>query len=494
MKNGVSRRHFLGSAAAFSFIGTTVAAAPPKASKRPVMRGEDIRKRYVKDVDAIVSGSGLTGVLAFAVLRSSNGEVLEERNAQVGTPPASTAKAITALYAMDALGKDHRFETRLIATGGIVDGEIEGDLILAGGGDPTLDTRDLAALASDLKDAGIIGVKGDFKVYAGHFPMLQRIDPEQPDQVGYNPAVAGIALNYNRVHFEWERGSDGYDVSMEGRAGRYQPEVAMARMEVRDRRGPIYTYEDRDEWTVARAALGKRGARWLPVRKPGLYAGDVFATLAGSEGIRLKAPQVVEELPEGETVATHRSPALLDILQGMLRYSNNLTAEMVGLAATRARIGQVPDLQASAAAMNRWAIAELDMIAPKLVDHSGLGDNSQMTARDMAVGLLKARGSGLEPILKSFTMRDQRGRPVQDHAISVDAKTGTLNFVSGLAGYATTPEGEELTFAIFAADPEERAGISRAERERPPGARAWNRRAKRVQQALIERWAVLYEE
>jgi D-alanyl-D-alanine carboxypeptidase/D-alanyl-D-alanine-endopeptidase (penicillin-binding protein 4) len=83
---------------------------------------------------------------------------------------------------------------------------------------------------------------------------------------------------------------------------------------------------------------------------------------------------------------------------------------------------------------------------------------------------------------------------VQDHAISVDAKTGTLNFVSGLAGYATTPEGEELTFAIFAADPEERAGISRAERERPPGARAWNRRAKPVQQALIERWAVLYEE
>ena len=99
---------------------------------------------------------------------------------------------------------------------------------------------------------------------------------------------------------------------------------------------------------------------------------------------------------------------------------------------------------------------------------------------------------GLRPILKQVVMRDKEGKPLRDHPVRVDAKTGTLNFVSGLAGYMTAEDGREMVFAIFAADMDIRAGISRAERERPPGGRTWNRKAKRVQQALIERWDALY--
>ncbi|MCP6237338.1 D-alanyl-D-alanine carboxypeptidase, partial [Klebsiella pneumoniae] len=62
-------------------------------------------------------------------------------------PPASVAKALTALYALETLGEDHRFETRLLATAPVVAGRIDGDLILAGGGDPELSTDRLAELA-----------------------------------------------------------------------------------------------------------------------------------------------------------------------------------------------------------------------------------------------------------------------------------------------------------------------------------------------------------
>jgi len=55
-----------------------------------------------------------------------------------------------------------------------------------------------------------------------------------------------------------------------------------------------------------------------------------------------------------------------------------------------------------------------------------------------------------------------------------------------------SPDGTELVFAIFTADKRARAAISRAERERPKGAKSWNRRAKQLQQSLIERWSRVY--
>jgi len=473
----------------------SVQAGPPTASLRPVLRGEDFFKRSARSVEEILGEAKLAGKVSFAVADAKTGLGLETQDAAIARPPASVTKAITALYALDALGADHRFETQLRATGGVVDGEITGDLILVGGSDPTLNTDTLAQMAADLKAAGIIGVKGDFKVFEAGLPVLDRIDPEQPDQVGYNPGVSGLALNYNRVHFEWKRVSGNYTVTMEGRTDAYRPAVQMAVMQIKDRATPVYTYESRDgtdAWTVSRTALGNSGARWLPVRKPGLYAGEVFQSLAGSHGIRLGKPQMIDTLPPGEILVSHRSDDLRNIVRDMLKWSNNLTAEMMGMAATTARGGQPADLKASAQQMNLWAQARLGMQSAALVDHSGLGDASRVTASDMVAALVKVHSEGLRDILKPVMMRDEQRRVMQDHPLKVDAKTGTLNFVSSLAGYITATDGTEMAFAIFAADEGIRATLSRAERESPPGGSSWNGRAKRMQQQLIERWGVLY--
>lgn len=495
MTKSFSRRGFLGSVAAFATAGQGLLAAPPTTSLRPVLRGDDFFKKTVPGVSEIINGQKLSGRVAYALADVQTGDWLECENESVGTPPASVTKAITALYALDTLGADHRFETQLAVTGGIAGGEVQGDLFLIGGGDPTLNTDTLAQMAADLKAAGVIGVKGGLKIYQGALPMVARIDPEQPDHVGYNPAVTGIALNFNRVHFEWRRNGGKYTVTMDGRSERYRPDVTFAAMRIEDRAAPVYTYRDqagRDQWSVARGALGGAGSRWLPVRKPALYAGEVFATLAGAHGIRLGKPEAIDALPEHEIVLRHQSDDMRMILRDMLRFSTNLTAEMVGLAATQKRLGRVDGLQQSAAEMNRWAVGTLGMTAPALVDHSGLGDASTLTALDMTRALLAVKDEGFRSILKRFGFRDATGKPVKDQAIAVDAKTGTLNFVSALAGYVTAQAGREMAFAIFASDMAARSKISRAERESPAGAKTYNKRAKRVQQGLIERWDALY--
>ena len=284
---------------------------------------------------------------------------------------------------------------------------------------------------------------------------------------------------------------------MEARSDAHRPPVSMARMEVLARSVPVYTYVDRngrDEWTVARGALGDGGARWLPVRKPELYVGEVFQSLAKAQGIQLKSPEILKVEPEGRLLVSHESAPLRVILRDMLKWSTNLTAEVVGLTATRARTGETPgNLQQSAAEMNGWLRDKLGVPDVALVDHSGLGEDSRISALGMMRALSKLRLQlGLKPLLKSFPMRDDRRRVIDDHPLKVLAKTGTLNFVSGLAGFVDLPDGTEIVFAIFAADLEKRATLTEAQRENPDGGRAWNIRAKTLQQGLIERWGVLY--
>jgi D-alanyl-D-alanine carboxypeptidase/D-alanyl-D-alanine-endopeptidase (penicillin-binding protein 4) len=495
MTKRISRRAFI--AAALSSGALPVWANAPDRSLRPIPRGPDFAKLTVRPFEALLERANLGGPTGFAVAHVDNGHLLESHNPDMGQPPASVAKALTAVYAMSRLGPEHRFETQVLATGIIDAGTLRGDLILAGGGDPTLDTNALADLATMLKASGIHSVAGQFLVYGGAFPEVPFIDAEQPDHVGYNPSISGLNLNYNRVHFEWRRAGANYTVTMDARSDKYRPDVEIASMQVVDRSLPVYTYSDaggHDVWTVAKGALGNGGARWLPVRRPSLYAAEVFQTFAGSHGISLRAPKTIDAVPdEAAVLARHESAPLRDVLQDMLKYSTNITAEAVGLAATAAHQGRPASLVASAAAMNDWARATFDLTQCRLVDHSGLGVASRMSGADMIAVLLAARHSvDLKPILKEIPMRDSQRRVIEDHPVKVYAKTGTLNFVSGLAGYIDNPDGTELAFAIFSSDLERRSALTIDERERPPGGREWNRRARILQQGLLDRWSVLY--
>ncbi|MEP4036622.1 D-alanyl-D-alanine carboxypeptidase/D-alanyl-D-alanine-endopeptidase [Pseudophaeobacter sp.] len=498
-----SRRSFL-SAAAAALAAPAALANAPKTSLRPQARAAvglrsgagSAQSNAASSLKALLARSGLSGQIGCAVAEVANGKELEAHAGAEALPPASVAKALTALYALDTLGANYRFTTRVLAAGTVTGGVLKGDLILAGGGDPLLNTDHLAQLAAALKKAGIREVRGAFKVWDGALPRVRTIDAGQPDQVGYSPAVAGIALNFNRVHFEWKRAGNSWTVNMDARTEKYRPEVSMARMKIANRSLPVYTYADRngaDQWTVASQALGKGGARWLPVRRPAAYAADVFRTMARAHGIKLKAAKQISSLPTATLLAQHHSPPLDLMLKAMLKYSNNLMAEMIGMTATSKRGKRPKGLKDSAAEMSRWARTKYGASSIRMVDHSGLGEASRVAPNAMLKVLVAAYKTGsLKPLLKSFPMRDGNGRVIKSHPIKVAAKTGTLNFVSGLGGFLTTSSGTVLAFAIFAADTKARARISRAERERPQGARSWNKKAKRLQQQLIERWGQSY--
>ncbi|MEJ6397513.1 D-alanyl-D-alanine carboxypeptidase/D-alanyl-D-alanine endopeptidase [Yoonia sp. 208BN28-4] len=481
---------------AVSSVATLALAEAPLTSLRPTARpGTDMPILARIGTDEMLADANLGGIVGFVVADAATGEVLEANEADAALPPASVTKAVTALYALEILGSDFKFRTRVLGTAPVVDGVLDGDLILAGGGNPNFLTDDMVALVQSLKDSGLREVRGDFHVWGEALPYLDEIDEEQQDHLGYNPSISGLNLNFNRVHFEWKRQGASYDVSMDARSETIRPRAYTSRMRVVDRSLPIYTYAQAggvDEWTVARRALGDAGSRWLPVRNPRLYAGDVFQTLARAQGIVLKNPQIIDDLPTATEIVGHDSEDLRAMMRSMLLYSTNITAEGAGLTATAAQAGQARGLRTSALSMTQWARAKA-AITPTFADHSGLSDQSAISAADMAK-LLRAPGVDgmLRPIMKRIAMTDAERREIPNFPGEVRAKTGTLNFVTTLAGYVDTGGGRDLVFAIFAAEPEARARGKLTPDEQPAGSVSWNRRAKRLQQRLLQRWTLLY--
>ncbi|NNE80051.1 MAG: D-alanyl-D-alanine carboxypeptidase/D-alanyl-D-alanine-endopeptidase [Silicimonas sp.] len=487
----LTRRGML--AGLLSTAGGSVLAGAPALTERPLPRGAPPPPAPVAPIvasrsEAIVKAAKLGGEVGFAVADAESGVLLEARLPNTPLPPASTLKVVTALYALDKLGGDHRFATRVLTTGPIEDGRIEGDLILAGGGDPTLDTDRLAELARLLREAGVTEVSGRFLLAADALPRGDRIDHEQPDHVAYNPAFGGLNLNFNRVHFQWEKQQDDFAITMHARGRNFSPATNVAYMGIIERKSPVFEYRkgrDRDKWTVAEWALGRDGARWLPVRFPALYAGDVFRTLARSNGIVLKPAEMVSDLSLARPLVQVESDLLVPMLQRMLKYSTNLTAEVSGMAAS-SRDGEIDGLTASGARMSGWATARFGVVGPQFRDHSGLGYASGIAPQDMVRILSGSRG--IAPLLKTVNLSTSKQNP-GPKGVLVRAKTGTLNFVSSLAGFVTVPGGRDLAFSIMTADTARRDAIPPAERERPPGSKSWARRSRRMQKELIREWA-----
>lgn len=220
-------------------------AEAPLRSLRPHRRGGgllEVAADAGPSVADLIAAARLGGAVGFVVADAATGRVLEAESPDLAQPPASVAKTITSLFALERLGVGHRFVTQLVATGPVVGGRIEGDLVLVGSGDPTLSTDMLGDMAAELAQRGVRGVTGRYLAYAGALPQIAQIDREQPDFVGYNPAISGLNLNFNRVNFEWKRRAKGYDVSMDARAERFVPLVRMARVRVVERDLPVFSY------------------------------------------------------------------------------------------------------------------------------------------------------------------------------------------------------------------------------------------------------------
>jgi D-alanyl-D-alanine carboxypeptidase/D-alanyl-D-alanine-endopeptidase (penicillin-binding protein 4) len=240
---------------------------------------------------------------------------------------------------------------------------------------------------------------------------------------------------------------------------------------------------------MARSAYRGPAARWRPVKPPETYAAEIFRGLAERQGVDLPGPRLGIAPPGADVLASVRSRPLGEVLRDMLKHSTNLTAEVTGSAATEAAGVDARTLADSARVMNTWAaqVADFPIGDPgfRLVNHSGLTLDSRVSPRRM-VELLSAlaRRAGSSGELPDGVARYLRPYPVGDApaGLQIVAKTGTMSYVVGLAGYMVTPGGRRLAFAIFSNDLAQRGDGPERVNQR------WLARARAFERALIRGW------
>jgi serine-type D-Ala-D-Ala carboxypeptidase/endopeptidase (penicillin-binding protein 4) len=438
----------------------------------------------------------LWGVL---VADRDTGETLYELNSEKFFTPASNAKIFTSALALAELGPAYQFHTTLESAAPIgEDGRVSGDLIFVGRGDPDISNRifpyagkierdgPVEKILAELADAavakGLKEVDGDIVGDDSYFPY----DPYPAGwSIGdlfftYGAPVSAIAFNDNSVRIAVQPGARAGDPP----AILFEPEAALGGVTCEITTGPA---DGKPDFAVVRQPgtnfILLRGM--IPVGHPSMdldlaitepaeAAARALKQLLEVRGVRVIGGVRVRHAPPPDTsdagdlppaavasianpfvLAQHDSQPLLESIRVMNKISQNLHAELLlrtvarektGIGATNAGIKIEQDFLKAA------GVADGDVV---LSDGSGLSRDDLVTPRAV-VALLRyaARQPWGEDYLSTLPIAGVDGT-LENRMKStpasglIQAKTGGLEHVHALSGYATTLRGEHVVFSIF---------------------------------------------
>ncbi|MFN0098042.1 MAG: D-alanyl-D-alanine carboxypeptidase/D-alanyl-D-alanine-endopeptidase [Gemmatimonadaceae bacterium] len=449
------------------------------AAKRPAPKAAPIRSAVPTDatalrnhLHALVNSSTKSGRWGVMVVSITRGDTLFGHNADAMLLPASTMKLYTSAVALERFGPAHQFRTEVLRDGAVlVDGTVQGDLILKGAGDPSLAPRFAAwssgqrpmdALADQVVRAGITRVKGDIIGDASAFET-QRV----PDgwrtrylQASYAARVSALSFNENLAHITVRPSTRGAVVAFGQAVSGLKLNSSVT---VRPNTAGASVRVWQDTLTQQFRVSGWIGARsrtrtyQVVVEQPERYVAAAFRAALEARGIQVDG--VVRDgaaSSSAQRVTTWASAPLAQLVATMNGESNNHFAELLfrNAARTDSVVGSAATGNAS---LEKFLFSRVGVArgAVHAADGSGLSTLDRVTPRSMVqllgYGITAPWGQVLQQSLpiagRTETLRGRmRGTAAQGN---LRAKTGTTNEVTSLGGYVTSRNGEELAFSFL---------------------------------------------
>lgn len=395
----------------------------------------------------------------YEVFDIANQKILASHQSSQKFIPASTAKVLTAVFALETLGADFTYQTRLSYDGNIKDNVLNGNLYLQGAGDPTLMLEDLQTLALSLKRRGIKRITGKFFYDDSEFNQFREIEERIDDEISFNPGLSALSSHWNNYHIFFQGGEKRMLPSFPFK----QPYLSLF---------------------TNKKSLPSRKDHYS-VKRPSLYTAYLLQKFCQQNGLTFSTPEAAQVPGSVTLIHKIQSLPLWKIVSLNMEYSTNLISELLLLKAAQKEQKKKLQLEEAAQLMTSYFKRKIGTKSELiLVNGSGLTSRSQVTPHAIVEFLnyaaRKPYGSryfaSYLPISGVKGTLDKRLRDPQN-ALKLWAKTGSVNYASGLVGYFNTLSGKELAFALYFQD--KSAQISPS---------AWRQKSIQAQDKLLSYW------
>jgi D-alanyl-D-alanine carboxypeptidase/D-alanyl-D-alanine-endopeptidase (penicillin-binding protein 4) len=396
-----------------------------------------------------------------------SGEVLVGWNASMPRNPGSTIKMLTTLAAIDILGPTYTWKTDIFALGPVVDGTLQGDLLLRGQGDPFLVTERVWQMLRQIRQAGIDTIDGDLLLDDSYFDV-GKSDPGEFDRQplrAYNVAPSALLMNYKVVRYWFAPAKEPGKVEIwtdppldnleidnrlrltAGPCRGYQRGITVTTDEKVSRMTFSGAFPDGCErYAMDRATLSHRS-----------FAYGLFKSMWREIGGAFEGGWDVAAAPQDlEPIVEFHSLPLADVITRVNKHSNNVMARQL-LYTLSAEVLGPPGTEAG----GREVIADwlrdrgLKFSELAFENGAGLSRDARITAADFAAMLAFAWRqpympeyvsslslAGLDGTLR-YRMRDG---PLEG---SAHLKTGSLDHVAGIAGFLQARSGRRFSVVVL---------------------------------------------
>jgi serine-type D-Ala-D-Ala carboxypeptidase/endopeptidase (penicillin-binding protein 4) len=414
-----------------------------------------------KQIQAVLRGPLRYGVTGIYVADAKTGEALFAVNADDPLNPASNVKMISTATAIELMGPQFRYSTRVLGAEPDAAGTIHGEIYLLGTWDPTLEAGDLDQLAEQLVMRGVKALDGNVVIgadpqrdglYRASIPIEVRAGA--PGEAPTASAPPGVDLLV-------------FDITAKTAKTAQRPRLTYAAQSTTDASGHLRVH------VAIAGTIGKAGvvAYDLPTTEHTATAAQLLRAAMRAHQIDVKGDVTTRELGDfiGDAVtagglpaelARHDSATLAEIVTKVNKWSINWLADRVIETTAALAHRQAPTMTGALDAMYDWLgrhthIAKDDV----LVDSgSGLSYHTRITARELVAVLRDAAGftnpnAGAQAWLDSLSIGGTDGtlgRRFRTPNLRglVHAKTGTLSTVIALSGVLDVDPQRPLVFSI----------------------------------------------
>ncbi len=418
-----------------------------------------------------------SGVFAVCFMNPDGRTELLNVNGGKSVMPASCMKTVSSGIAMSHLGPDHRFHTDVITSGSVANGLLNGDLVVRGGGDPTLGSdrvkgslnalQVIDEIVSATRAAGIQNIIGDVVGDDSYFPWDPVPDGWDWQDMGnyYGAGTSGLCFSDNLYQLRFQPGKAANEPTRILNSDPPLPDVEWVN-EMRTGaagsgdQGYIYGGPACNlRWARGTIPAGDTFSIRGSLPDPALTCAQMLKATLNSRGIKVggiaRSTRGKSEGTGGTIILTLESPRVADIMFNLNKQSFNLYAEMMLMHSSRLA---ADGLRASGVKLEEKFLKEANVPTQgwSITDGSGLGRTNTVTALGMVhylSALMKQPffGEWKNTISVMGVDGDLSKRGIGTPLVkSVIGKTGYIGGSRGLVGYLTTRSGKELTFAIFA--------------------------------------------